>query len=187
MRIYKQFLKSIFLTALLFTCFFVAGMAQDSIKIVGNDTKTPLILTTSPTAGEMNVNLASVIEVTFNSDMDEKSINETTLLLHVTYADTMYEEYKEIPQEQITDNLTIEYSDNSWQYITEAVGGTISYSNKVAIFTPDWKLKEGTQYTFTVTSGVKNLENIALENDQTWSFITIGTLDLTSFYKQNSR
>ena len=53
-----------------------------------------------------------------------------------------------------------------------AVEGTIRYSNQEAVFTPNEDLKEGTQYTFTVTTGAESSENIALENEYEWSFTT---------------
>lgn len=174
MRTNKQLFKNTALTALLVAGFSAGGIAQRTDTIVTPETKAPVILATSPTGGEMNVNLGSIIEITFSSDMNEKSINGTTLLLHATYADSMYREDEEMQQEQITDTLTSEDSKNSWQYTTSAVGGTISYSNKVAVFTPEKELNEGTLYTFTVTNGVRNSEDIALERDLSWSFTTIG-------------
>lgn len=188
MKIYKQFFKSIPLTALLVTGFFAVGIAQDSTSIVKPGTKAPYILTTSPMGGEMNVDIGNVIEITFSNDMDGKSINGTTLLLHATYADTMYKEQSEVmPDDQIRDHSIIKNSEHNWQYTTSGIGGTISYSNKIAVFTPDRELKESTLYTFTVTSGVRDLENITLANDQKWSFTTTGTSNSPYFNKPNGR
>lgn len=173
MRTNKQF-ESISLTVLLFAAFSTAVMAQD---IMDPEPKPPVILATSPAGGEENVDLDSIIEITFSHEMDEESINGTTLQLQATYADTMYEDHsKVLLSDQIVDmSVAIKDSGNSWLYVTDTLGGTITYSNKVAVFTPDSELKEGTLYTFTVTTGVKNLENIAIVNDYTWSFSTIGT------------
>lgn len=188
MKIYKRFFKNISLTALLFTGFFAAGIAQDSTNLVDPEAKAPVILTTSPNGNELNVNLSSVIEITFSSDMDEKSINGSTLLLHATYKDTMNQLHSELMlDDQITDRSAVKNSGNYWQYTTSTIGGTINYSNKVAVFTPDTELKEGTLYTFTVTNGVKNLENITLANDQSWSFTTIGTSSSPFLDKPNHR
>lgn len=188
MRIYKQFFKSIALTALLFTGFAVQGIAQDTTMIVNPETKAPVIVTTSPGGGEMNVRLGSVIEITFSNDMDENSINGTTLMLHATSMDTMHKAHsKVILDDQIRDRSAVKGPKNSWQSGTNIISGTISYSNKVAVFTPDSELKEGTVYTFTVTNDVRDLDNVALENDQNWSFTTTGTPDSTYFDKQNDR
>lgn len=187
MRIHKQFFKSIALATLLCTGFAANGIAQDSTTIVNPETKAPVILTATPTSGAMNVDLSSVIEITFSNEMDGKSINGTTLMLHASYADTTYEEHSEMMDGQIRDRSEIKESQNSWKYTTGAVSGTISYSNKVAVFTPDSELKEGTLYTFTVTNEVKNLENIPLENAQNWNFTTTGTSNSSYFGKQNDR
>lgn len=186
MMINKQLFKSTALTALLFSVFGAGGIAQDTSNVVGPETKAPVILATSPIGGEMNVDRNSVIKITFSSEMDSASINSATLLLYATYADTMKEQYREMHQEQITDNLTIEDSKNYRQHTAGAISGTIRYSDKIAVFTPDKELKEGTLYSFTVTSGVKNSENIALETDQSWSFTTAGTSYPTYSDKQNN-
>lgn len=177
MRTNKQLFKYTALSALLFIGFSAGGIAQDTGTIITPETKAPFILETSPTSGEVNVDLGNVIKITFNSEMDEKSIDGNTLQLHATYADTLDEDHREVLlYDQITDSpVTIKYSENRWQYSTATIGGTISYSNKVAVFTPDSQLKEGTLYTFTVTSGVKSSRSIALENDYSWGFTTIGT------------
>ena len=177
MRTNKQSFKDITLTALLFAGFSTALMAQDSTDIVDPITETPVISATTPYGGEVNVDVGSVIEITFSHEMDGKSINGATLQLHATYADTMYEGYSEVLlYDQITDRPeTMKESENNWQYTTSSIGGTISYSDKVAVFTPDAKLEEGALYTFTVTTGVKSSENIALENNYSWSFTTMGT------------
>jgi hypothetical protein len=188
MRTNKQLFTYTALTALLFAGFSAGGIAQQTDAIVSPETKAPIILATSPTGGEMNVDLGRVIEITFSSEMDEASINGTTLLLHATYADTMYGEHSEILLDgQIKDRSAIKDSENGWQYSAGVVNGTVSYSQKVALFTPDQELKEGTLYSFTVTKGVENLENIALENEHNWSFTTTGTSSSTNFDKQNKR
>lgn len=187
MRTNKQFYESIILTALLFAGFSAGGMAQDKSNIVDPETKAPVILATSPADGEVNVNQNSAIEITFSSDMDASSINSTNLLLYATYADTVDKEHGEMRQDQITGNLTNEKSDNSWYYSTGAVNGTLSYANKIAVFTPDKELREGTTYTFTVTNGVKNLDNIALENDYVLGFVTIGKSNKGYSDRQNDQ
>jgi hypothetical protein len=185
MRLLTQFFKCTTLTAILCTGFVTGSMAQESSTIVNPETKAPVILTTTPSDGEDNVDPGSVFEVTFNSEMDETTINETTLILHATSADPMQEEHGEMMDNQMRDRSETENSDNNLQGTTDAVKGTISYSDKVAAFTPDEDLKEGTLYTFTVTNGVKSSENIALENDQKWSFTTRGTSGSAYSVNQN--
>lgn len=188
MRTYKQLFESITLTALLFAGFSIAAVAQDSTNIVDPITKAPVILATSPNGGAVNVDVGSVIEITFNSEMDGKTINGTTLQLYATYADTMHENRNKVELfDQITDQpIIIKDTENSWKQTKDAISGTITYSNKVAVYTPDSELKEGTSYTFTVTRGVKNSESIALENDYTWSFSTTGISDWPYFGSQNN-
>ncbi|MFH5830948.1 ice-binding family protein [Halalkalibaculum sp. DA384] len=190
MKTNKQLFKCTALSALLFAGFSAGSIAQDTSTVAEPETKAPVILSTIPAGDELNVDLSSVIEVTFSSDMNEESINGRTLLLHATYADTMHGKHGghgEILDNPISDRSTIKDSENSRQYSTGPVGGTISYSDKVALFTPDRELNEGTLYTFTVTNGVKNSKNIALENDQTWSFTTTGKSGATGFDKENDR
>ncbi len=187
MRTNKHLYERITLTALLFAVFSAGSIAQDASTIDSSETKTPTILATNPSDGEMNVNQNSVIEITFSNEMDAASINSNTLLLHATYADTLNEEFGEMQHQQISDNYTSEYSEKNREYTTDAVKGTISYSNKTAVFTPDGQLKKGAQYTFTVTNGVKNSENIALENDKKWSFTTTGAPDLTYSDKKSDK
>lgn len=187
MRKYKQAYKSITLTALLFAGFTAGAFAQDSNKIVDPEAKTPVIISTTPTGGEMNIDPGSVIEITFSSDMSESSINGSTLVLYATRADTVVDESSKLMlNEQIRDSSKPD-SEASWEYSTNSVSGTISYSDKIATFTPNSDLEEGTLYTFTVTEGVKNSENIALESDHEWSFTTSGTSEQSYSDKQNDK
>ena len=189
MRTDNQFFKSIALTAFLFAGFTASSIAQDTTTIDNPEAKTPVILTTTPTDGEENVDLSNVFEITFNSEMDESTINGTTLLLHTTSADSMHEMMHEMDHEMDSqmmvdqrddprqDRAAIKDSEKKVQGTAGTVKGTISYSDKVAVFTPNEELKEGTQYTFIVTNGVKSSENVALENEYKWSFTTTGTSD----------
>lgn len=179
MRTDKQFLKSIALTALLVTGTTTFGIAQDLTTIVTPEAETPVILSTSPTGGEMNVDQSGAIEITFSSEMDETTINGKTLLLQATYTDTVSEMHGEMRNDQIKGRAPLKKFENGTQYSTSAVSGTVSYSDKTALFTPESELKEGTLYTFTVTNGVENSENIALESDHNWSFTTTGTSGTT--------
>lgn len=180
MRSDKQFFKSIALAALLGTGFSTAGVAQDTTNIVNPETEAPAILKTTPAGGAMNVDLSSVIEITFNREMDKTTINGNTMILHTSSADSMHKQHGEMMDDPKKEKKSVTNdSENNQKNIEEAVNGTISYSDKMAVFTPDSDLKEGTMYTFTVTNSVKTPENIALENIHNWSFKTMGSSDST--------
>lgn len=187
MRMYKQFFKSTVLAALVSTGFAAYGIAQDTTAVITPEAQAPIILETSPTGGEVNVALGDVIEITFSNEMDETSINETTLLLHATYTDTMHEMGREMMmEERIRDRSQNKDAEIRWDNSTSGVDGTISYSNKVAVFTPNEDLSEGTMYTFTVTTGVKDVDNVPLQSNESWSFTTTGTTDSTNYEAQNN-
>lgn len=181
MRTDKQFYKCITLTVLLFTGFTAGSIAQDSGTFNDPEAKMPVILTTTPADDEGNVELNSVIEITFSSEMNQTTINESTLMLHTSLEIPMHKEHGEMPHDKIKEYsaTNTEKSENSRQDETGVINGTISYSNNVAQFTPEKELSEGTEYTFTVTTGVMNSENIALESEYTWSFTTAGMSDPT--------
>lgn len=174
MRNYKRNYESITLTALLVIGFSAGAIAQDTAGINIPDIAAPVIIFTTPVSGEMNVEPGSVIEITFSMDMNELSINGSNLVLYATTVDSIYEVQDELLlNNQLRDSVTTYSSKAIWEYTSATVNGTISYSDRTAIFTPITDLKEGTLYTFTVTEGVKSSENIPLETDQSWSFTTL--------------
>ncbi|WP_372906213.1 Ig-like domain-containing protein [Rhodohalobacter sp.] len=184
MRKYKQAYKSLTITALLFTGITAGAFAQDN-KIVSPEAIAPVIISTTPTGGDMNVEPGSVIKITFSSDMNESTINGSTLVLYATRADTtVYQNSKVMLNEHIRD-ISKPAPESSWEYSTNSVSGTVSYSDKIATFTPNSDLEDGTLYTFTVTKDVKNSENNALESDHEWSFTTSGTSNPIYSDKQN--
>ena len=61
-----------------------------------------------------------------------------------------------------------------------SVSGTVSYSNKVATFTPSSSLSYSTTYTATITTGVKDAGGNAMSSNYTWSFTTGSAPDTTS-------
>ncbi len=63
---------------------------------------------------------------------------------------------------------------------TTAVAGTVAYAGVTAIFTPDVVLAADTEYTATITTGVKDLAGNALAVDKVWSFTTGATSDTTA-------
>jgi hypothetical protein len=55
--------------------------------------------------------------------------------------------------------------------LTPAVSGVVSYSDKVATFSPSSNLAENTSYTATLTTAITDLGDVAL-TAKTWSFTT---------------
>ena len=58
---------------------------------------------------------------------------------------------------------------------SSAVAGTVSYSGNTATFTPSSDLEKGKTYTATITTGVTDLDGIAMEANFSWSFTTEGS------------
>jgi predicted small lipoprotein YifL len=59
------------------------------------------------------------------------------------------------------------------------VAGNITYNGTTATFTPSVSLAYSTQYTATVSAGVKDLAGNAMPNGYFWSFMTGTALDMT--------
>jgi len=57
-------------------------------------------------------------------------------------------------------------------FTLNGVAGSVSYVNKVATFTPDANLVINTDYTATISTGVKDLAGNALAEDKVWTFTT---------------
>ena len=60
-----------------------------------------------------------------------------------------------------------------------AVAGVTTVSGNTATFTPGAALAPGTQYTATVTSGVRDVAGNALAANHSWTFVTVAAPDLT--------
>ncbi len=59
-----------------------------------------------------------------------------------------------------------------------AVIGSVSYNSNTMIFDPIADLNVSTEYTATITTGVKNLEGRAMASNYVWSFTTGTTTDI---------
>ena len=70
------------------------------------------------------------------------------------------------------DPSTIIGANFTLKFGTTAVLGTVTYANSVAYFTPSSDLLSETEYTATVTTGVKNVPGTAMLNDYVWKFTT---------------
>jgi hypothetical protein len=53
------------------------------------------------------------------------------------------------------------------------VDGAVTYNNKIATFTPTGALDNGTAYTATITTAVKDAAGNAMASAKTWSFTTL--------------
>jgi len=60
-----------------------------------------------------------------------------------------------------------------------AVAGNMTYNGTTAIFTPSISLAYSTQYTATVSAGVRDLAGNAMPNGYFWSFMTGTAIDMT--------
>jgi hypothetical protein len=63
---------------------------------------------------------------------------------------------------------------------TTPVAGAVTYSGTKATFTPTSALEAGTEYTATVTTGVKTAAGIALPANKVWTFNTLGSPAVSS-------
>lgn len=203
MKMYISSLNKIVLTTLLLGGFVSHGIAQNMPYSGDAQTNSSEITETSPAAGESDVALDARIEVTFAKDMDENSINETTFLLreHAANGNAMSgmqrgemqrgemqreDHMDEMRSADQSSNRSEASSENNRMRTSDSVSGTVSYSNRVAVFTPDNDLKEGTMYTVSITQDVKDSEDVALENGHNWSFSTESTSGATLYNEQNN-
>lgn len=62
---------------------------------------------------------------------------------------------------------------------SDTVSGTVSYSDKIATFTPSGNLTNSTTYTAKITSGVMDAAGNMMAADYTWSFTTVDTTSPT--------
>ena len=63
---------------------------------------------------------------------------------------------------------------------TTAITGIVAYAGKTATFTPAVSLNASAVYTVTITTGVKDLSDVALAANKTWSFTTGGCTSILS-------
>jgi len=156
MRVQKHFTTCIALTTLLFAGFATGSMAQ----VTDIESEAPVISSTSPAYGESNVDVDTDIEIRFSTEMDESTINANTIKLLKDAAGSMRGEQEQHQEHHMNDNDA------------EEVEGSVSYSGRVATFTPGSDLEEGARYTIIVTTAVRNTENVALETEYSSSFTT---------------
>ena len=61
--------------------------------------------------------------------------------------------------------------------LSQPVTGAVTYSNKLAVFTPAELLAEGSQFTARITTGAADTNGFTLATEFTWTFSTGSTLD----------
>jgi len=114
------------------------------------DIVPPTIVSVSPANGATNVPINTAVNITFSEAMDPATINTTTITVKTTNSST-------------------------------SVAGTVTYNSgtKVATFTPNSPLANGTGYTVTVTTGVKDIAGNAMASQFTSTFTTAAAPDTT--------
>jgi len=107
----------------------------------------PLVVSTIPVNGAVDVPLSQVVSATFNEKMNPATITTSTFIL-------------------------VAGTTKSGLKATTVVDGTIAYSGMTAFFTPSSPLTPNTIYTGTVTTGCRDLMGNALNTNYVWTFST---------------
>ena len=100
------------------------------------------IVSTSPVQNALNVAQNAAVAVTFDLEMDEASIDETTFVVHASQTGLL--------------NGTYSYDASTY----------------TATFTPDSPFKVGERVSVTLTGGVESVEGGRLDQPYTWTFTT---------------
>ncbi len=77
------------------------------------------------------------------------------------------------------DPLTITTSTMTLQHGTTFVSGAVTYTGVTATFNPASDLTPSTDYTATITTGVRDLAGNAMVNEYVWTFTTGAITDMT--------
>ncbi len=111
----------------------------------GTDTTPPTVTLLNPANLATGVCLQKRVNATFSEAMDPSTITTATMTLQLTGPPA-----------------------------GALIGGTITYDapSKVATFTPTSALLASTNYTATITTGVKDLTGNTLASNKVWSFTT---------------
>ncbi len=101
------------------------------------------VILTAPVNSATNVAINDTITATFNKNMDHSTIVAANFTLKVTSSGT-------------------------------TVTGVVTYDspNKRAVFAPSVLLTGSTNYTATITTGVNDVEGVALASNKVWTFTT---------------
>ncbi len=118
----------------------------DVFGMSSTDTTKPTVTGTSPGGGTSNIQLNSVIKVTFSEPIMASSVSTNTFTLRI--ADTP----------------------------TKLGGAvSLSQDGKTATFDPSANLATSTKYVATISTGAKDLAGNALSESKKWSFTTVST------------
>lgn len=114
------------------------------------DNVPPTVTAVSPPNGATNVSTGTTVNITFSEAMSGTTINGTTITLRNTAT-------------------------------SAAVAGIVSFNGTtVATFTPNVALAQGTGYTVTVTTGVRDVAGNAMAAQFTSTFTTVSAPDNTA-------
>lgn len=228
--------------AILFIALFSSCANDDFVEIDG---VCPVVESTSPVNGAINVPLDKVITATFNEEMNAATFDQSSFTVQganaitgtVSFSGTMASFTPTSPLLQNTTyvaRITTSVKDNTgnalqedyiWTFSTgstvtplvvstnpannavdvylnkivsanfnmlmnhstintstftlmqgtTSIAGKVTYNGQTAYFAPSSPLLAGTEYTATITTGVKNLQGTRLANDFSWKFTT-GTI-----------
>ncbi|MBN2650074.1 MAG: Ig-like domain-containing protein, partial [Prolixibacteraceae bacterium] len=132
----------------------------------------PTVISTNPEAAASSVPLNQIITVTFSTDMDPSTINETTFL--VNQGNDPIDGTVSLSGKKTT--LTLKSSSSELvNEETKLIAGTVSYSEKTATFTPTSPLADNTVYSGTITMGAKDVAGNAMAGNYKWCFSTAQT------------
>lgn len=142
--------KKLWMTAIavLFLAAFVGGCKDENVGKIG---KCPTVTSTDPKDLATGVPLDKVISITFNEAMNPATITPGSL----TLVDAAGNGARIAGTKDVSGKLTY-----------DAATYTMSY-------TPAAKLKNGTTYTATVATSVKDLIGNALQTNYIWKFTTV--------------
>jgi len=120
-----------------------ANCHSDDISVLLNLPYVPHIISTSPTQDSLNVPVNATISVTFDTTMDDATINDSTFIVNARSTG--------LHQGTITCNSP---------YTT-------------ATFHPSSKFDEGEVVTVVLTTDIQSSEGVPLENSYVWSFTIV--------------
>jgi len=103
-------------------------------------TQPPSVISTSPTQNELNVSVSSNISVTFDIDMDETTINDSTFVV------------------------------NAWSTGLHQGTITYNSLTKTATLDPDSDFAVGEIVTVVLTRDIESAEGVPLDSSYVWSF-----------------
>ncbi|MGM0407793.1 MAG: Ig-like domain-containing protein, partial [Bacteroidota bacterium] len=135
--------KKLLTTLAILIVILIAGCEKDDfVEVEG---VCPLVVSTSPTDGALNVPLNTTITATFNESMDPQTITQAS--------------------------FTVQSPTKSSH---ADISGTVSYNEetKTASFTPSSLLMANTTYTCKIGEAIKDVNGNAIQTDYVWNFST---------------